>query len=293
MKILFAAPALDQLIESIEYFRSQPYTNDVHLDFNLEIVKTRYANAARYTGAHTPASVSKTDMEERLKSGFSLIDEANIFIDAGLTADLFDQLVNLMVRFDILAGSDGQTLVALRDKGSIDATALVRAGLVQNESFFTRLAEETDTDASLLAVIAENLARPVLTFHSAGFEAFVDVVGITRNTCPCCGNAPIMAVLDGEEGRRFLKCSLCHTRWEFSRIECPHCRHVEEKGARYLFYDDNDPHRVDVCDKCKRYVRTVDARKTQNRSLELEAETIATGYLDDMAMKRGYRQLPE
>jgi len=277
----------------MEYFRGQPYTNNVHLDFNLDIMKARHANTTRYLAAHTPDAVTKEAVEGRLKDGFSMVDEANVFVDAEISAELFDQLADLLARYDTIGGADAKTLVALREKGSIDVAGLIRASLSQNESFFTELAEETDTDASLLAVIGENLARPVLAFHATGMEGTVELLGDNRNTCPCCGNDPVMAMLDAESGRRFLKCSLCHTHWEFQRMECPHCGNREDGGAKYLFYDEEDPHRVDVCEECKRYVRTVDLRKTQNRTVVLDVEAIATGYLDDMAMKQGYLLLPE
>lgn len=88
----------------------------------------------------------------------------------------------------------------------------------------------------------------------------------TPRLCPLCGSRPLLGVLrpEGDGGKRFLLCSFCLQEWEFRRILCPTCgEEAEEKLPVYIAED--SPHiRVEACDTCKFYVRTVDLTKDGN-----------------------------
>jgi formate dehydrogenase accessory protein FdhE len=86
---------------------------------------------------------------------------------------------------------------------------------------------------------------------------------VTTRLCPLCGARPLLGVLrpEGDGGKRFLLCSLCVQEWEFRRILCPTCG--EEAEAKLPVYvAEQFPHiRVEACDTCKFYVRTIDLTK--------------------------------
>ena len=88
------------------------------------------------------------------------------------------------------------------------------------------------------------------------------LVGTTR-LCPLCGSRPLLGVLrpEGDSGKRFLLCSFCSQEWEFRRILCPTCgEEAEDKLPVYVAED--TPHvRVEACDTCKFYLRTIDLTK--------------------------------
>jgi FdhE protein len=46
---------------------------------------------------------------------------------------------------------------------------------------------------------------------------------------------------------------------------------------------------VDLCDKCKQYIKTVDTRKTASDP-DLNIEDIATMYLDILASEKGFKR---
>ena len=91
------------------------------------------------------------------------------------------------------------------------------------------------------------------------------LVGTSR-LCPVCGSRPLLGVLrpEGDGGKRFLVCSFCLQEWEFRRILCPTCgEEAEDKLPVYIAED--TPHvRVEACDTCKFYLRTIDLTKTGN-----------------------------
>lgn len=84
--------------------------------------------------------------------------------------------------------------------------------------------------------------------------------------CPLCGSRPLLGVLhpEGDGGKRFLLCSFCSQEWEFRRILCPTCgEEAEDKLPVYIA--EESPHvRVEACDTCKFYLRTIDLTKDGN-----------------------------
>jgi FdhE protein len=71
------------------------------------------------------------------------------------------------------------------------------------------------------------------------------------------------------------------------RIKCPFCGNEEQKTLAYFTVEEDERYRVEVCDNCKRYIKTVDFRKTNERA-DLEVEDIATIHLDMLANEEGY-----
>src|SRR3984893_50546 len=81
--------------------------------------------------------------------------------------------------------------------------------------------------------------------------------------CPLCSSAALLGVLrqEGDGGKRNLVCSFCLYEWDFRRILCPTCgEEAESKLPVYLA--EQFPHiRVEACETCRYYMRTVDLTK--------------------------------
>ncbi len=113
----------------------------------------------------------------------------------------------------------------------------------------------------------------------------------THSVCPFCGRKPCVGVLrpQGDGGSRSLICSFCLAEWQFRRILCPACG--EENHAKLPVFTANemDYVRVECCDTCKSYVKTVDL--TKNGLAEPLVDEIAAVPLDLWAQERGYSKL--
>jgi FdhE protein len=86
---------------------------------------------------------------------------------------------------------------------------------------------------------------------------------VTATLCPLCRSRPYLGVLrpEGDSGKRFLICSFCNQEWEFRRILCPTCGETAEPKLP-VYVPEQFPHlRVEACDTCKNYLRTVDLTK--------------------------------
>jgi FdhE protein len=109
--------------------------------------------------------------------------------------------------------------------------------------------------------LARGFLQPYAEFRAAQTSAAPIVV--TTRLCPLCGSRPLLGVLrpEGDGGKRFLVCSFCSHEWEFRRILCPTCGE-EAENKLPVYVAEQLPHiRVEACDTCKFYVRTVDLTK--------------------------------
>ncbi|MGH9742231.1 MAG: formate dehydrogenase accessory protein FdhE, partial [Candidatus Acidiferrum sp.] len=85
----------------------------------------------------------------------------------------------------------------------------------------------------------------------------------TPHACPLCGGQPLLGVLrlEGDGGKRFMVCSFCGYEWAFQRILCPTCGEVEEAKLP-VYVAEQFPHiRVEACESCKFFIRTIDLTK--------------------------------
>jgi FdhE protein len=78
--------------------------------------------------------------------------------------------------------------------------------------------------------------------------------------CPLCGARPLLGVLrpEGDGGKRFLLCSFCLREWEFRRIFCSTCGEETETKLPVYVAEQFPYIRVEACETCKFYLRTVD-----------------------------------
>jgi formate dehydrogenase accessory protein FdhE len=117
------------------------------------------------------------------------------------------------------------------------------------------------------------------------------IVDGAPSTCPVCGGRPITGVLrpEGDGAKKSLICMLCAHEWSFRRVYCPSCG--EEREPQMAFYSAPEiAHvRVDVCDTCHTYLKSVDLTKI---GLAVPVvDELATLPLDLWARTHGYEKL--
>lgn len=109
--------------------------------------------------------------------------------------------------------------------------------------------------------------------------------------CPFCGRKPVAGVLrqQGDGASRSLLCSLCLGEWEFRRIACPKCGEENNRKLSVYTAAEFPAVRVDCCDSCKTYIKTVDLTRT---GLAVPVvDEIAFAPLDLWAQEHAYRKL--
>jgi len=113
------------------------------------------------------------------------------------------------------------------------------------------------------------------------------------SACPFCGGAPQVSILhsrgEHDGGGRQLLCSTCGTTWPFRRILCASCGEQDERRLAYYHSPHFDHLRVDACDTCRHYVKTVDLTRLGNAVPVVDE--IAGAPLDLWARQRGYEKV--
>lgn len=110
-------------------------------------------------------------------------------------------------------------------------------------------------------------------------------------TCSVCASKPLCAVLrDQHHGaRRSLICSLCMHEWSFLRVACPACAEERFESLPVFTTENIANVRVDTCNACKHYVKTIDMTK-DGLAVPIVDE-LSTVSLDLWAKENGYFKL--
>jgi len=197
--------------------------------------------------------------------------------------------------------------------GPTAATALLRAAWPVNPPLGI---ETRDADAPLLAGPPADSGRdahatsapaarqpslsPFERFCASAFlQPFAEFLAdhaelptpqVRRPTCPYCGSPPQVGVLrpEGEGAKRSLICSFCRTEWDYLRIACLACDERREEKLRVYTTPKFEAVRVETCDTCKAYIKTVDLAR--NGLAVPEVDELAAIPLTLWADENGYQR---
>jgi formate dehydrogenase maturation protein FdhE len=119
----------------------------------------------------------------------------------------------------------------------------------------------------------------------------IEILDGTPSTCPLCGGKPAVGVLrsEGDGAKKSLICMLCAHEWLFRRIHCPACGEEREPQMAYYSAPEIAHVRVDVCDTCHTYLKSIDLTKTGLAVAVVDE--LATIPLDLWAREHGYEKL--
>ena len=157
------------------------------------------------------------------------------------------------------------------------------------EAYWEHAGKYDQQVGALAQFLARAFLQPYAEFRAAQTPRAPQVV--TVRVCPLCGSRPLMGVLrvEGDSGKRFLLCSFCSQEWEFRRILCPTCGE-EAEGKLPVYVAEQLPHiRVEACDTCQFYIRTVDLTK-DGHAIPL-VDDLAAIPLTLWAHEKGYSRL--
>ncbi len=148
--------------------------------------------------------------------------------------------------------------------------------------------QEAEDQIDLVELFLEESLRPELEVIAKQYAERVYKSDWSEGYCPICGKEPkIGEIRKEEDGKRYLFCHQCGFKWYFNRIKCPFCGNDEQHSLAYFEVEGDERYRVDVCNKCWRYIKTVELPKSSEEP-NLDVEDIATLHLDMIAYEEGY-----
>jgi FdhE protein len=168
----------------------------------------------------------------------------------------------------------------------VDMKKLLREG--GTEEKVEKIAEESGLDRKLLYFLIHNSRKPSIEAEVEHLRAEIDPEKWLKGHCPICGSLPDLSLLKEEVGKRYLVCSYCSSQWRIERLVCPFCDNREQNSIHYLFGEEEEAFRIDLCEKCRQYIKTIDLRIIDSPDPVLE--DLATLHLDILASQKGYKR---
>jgi FdhE protein len=171
-------------------------------------------------------------------------------------------------------------------------------GTVEPRRCQTALAGGRDDDlahiASTIGVGTETLRfalgqvmKPIIERKAEGLAPLIAGLRWHRGYCPLCGSMPELSFLKGDEGQRWLRCSLCGHSWRFVRLACPFCEMEKHESLQVYYIAGREQERVEVCNECGRYVPCLDLRGRFDGAV-LEVAALGLVHLDLLAQEKGH-----
>ncbi len=150
-----------------------------------------------------------------------------------------------------------------------------------------------DSDADTPDPLKEFLTRAFLQPYAEFIVGTMLPPTLLMTTCRCprCNSLPLLGILrqEGDGGKRSLQCSFCSQEWEFRRIFCAKCGE-EREDKLPVYIAELFPHvRVESCETCKHFLRTVDLTKDGN-AVPL-VDDLAALPLSFWAEEQGYQRI--
>ncbi|MBI2755999.1 MAG: formate dehydrogenase accessory protein FdhE [Chloroflexi bacterium] len=230
---------------------------------------------------------------ETLAAGVPLLHQEPVHVDVVYAGDLFGRLVNALAGLES-APQGVDAVIAAATSGLIDPHTLFREAFVQHFDHLAEMAIVAGADPDLLTVLARLAVSPLLRAYA---DMLAPIVGAAiagtdgsrwrRGFCLVCGAWPALGELRGLELQRHLRCGACGTSWPALRLECVFCGTEDFRQLRALQAEDERRLRVEVCDRCHRYLKVLNAFDPTPSYL-VALEDVASAHLDAAAVERGF-----
>ena len=240
----------------------------------------RYPFAAEILGFFIPIARFQSEMREQL--GSNLRTSLSPGVDSELNRE---ELSELSSRFELF-------LSVVEAHGPEQLAQQSRALRAREKEFWAELLSRSwialspsDPEGFLAQAFLQPYAQ--LLRSAAPPRPALQAYAI----CPFCHRKPVVGVLRqmGDGAARSLVCGFCLNEWEFRRIVCPGCGEENDQKLPVFTAADFDYIRLDCCDSCKTYIKTVDL--TLNGHADPIVDELASAPLDLWVHDRGYAKL--
>ena len=274
------AKMLKDALKTIEKYKSiTPHYGEL-LDILEEILIMR--EEYRRKSERNIFPIDEELMDKKIAGGLPLIDFSSGNFDLSEPKQYFLALLEIAEK---RVPGETKDIVQMVQDGSFNFEKLICDSF---SSLHEDIPDEVDEDViDLVDLFLEESLRPALEKVAEKYGKVIIETGWAEGYCPICGKEPKIGEIREEEGRRFLFCTQCGFEWRFRRIKCPFCGNEEQQTLAYFTIEGEEKYRVDVCHECKRYIKIVDFRESDEEA-NLDVEDIATLHLDMLANEEGY-----
>jgi FdhE protein len=227
----------------------------------------------------TPIEIAPDVLSIKIEEGFPLISVRDFAIDFKSATSLLQSICRISINDNGGYKETATALLIAIEKDQLDVKRLFSSILDGDASFINELSETDKIDKNVLGVMTYYSIQPALNLSAEQLSTYLDPDNpIEKGYCPICGSFPGLSTLEGE-GQRFQYCHFCWLKWPSKRLCCPFCENQDSRSLHYFYSESEIGYRVDVCDKCKKYIKTIDLRKIRH-PLYPPLEQVTTLHLD-------------
>ncbi|OGP68279.1 MAG: hypothetical protein A2169_02445 [Deltaproteobacteria bacterium RBG_13_47_9] len=234
-----------------------------------------------------PIQIKKEWKELLTKEGFSLIQRQDFPINIESSVSLFMTLCRIAKNITPLMDEQVKKIEEGIENKGLDLENLLKEGI--SEQKVEKTADELGLDKKVFSFLIHASIKPSIEAGVDQLRSEIDPETWLKSNCPVCGSFPFLSLLKEAVGKRYLLCSFCGYQWRFDRRLCPSCNNKEQETLHYFCGEGEETCRIDLCDKCHQYIKTIDLRETEDADLLLE--DLATLHLDLIAIEKGYKKI--
>jgi FdhE protein len=220
------------------------------------------------------------------KEGFSLMQKEDFPLDIEASAKLFQTLCQIGREANPHMAEQVKKIQDAIDNQRIDLKQLLKEGL--KEQRIEQVADEFGFDKKVFRFLIQKTIQPSIEASIKQLGSELDPETWLKGYCPLCGSLPSLSLLKEEVGKRYLLCPYCGYQWRIDRIFCPFCGNREQESLHYFYGEGEEIYRIDLCDKCHQYIKTIDYRELKESDPALE--DLATLHLDILASQKGFKR---
>ena len=254
------------------------------LDFYLKVREAQ--DKAKAALKIEPIHVRKGWKDLLAKEGFPLLEKKDFPLDTETSLSLFQSLCRIGSETNPAMAEQGKKIQENIENKTLDVKKLFQEGVEDQK--IEEITNRLELDKRIFVFLIYNSVRPSIEaaveqlLHEINTETWV------KSSCPICGALPHLSLLKEEVGKRYLLCSYCGYPWRTDRLSCPFCNNKEQEALHYFYGEGEKIYRIDLCDKCHQYIKTIDTRTIGDEDMTLE--DLATLHLDLLASEKGYKR---
>ncbi len=234
-----------------------------------------------------PIQLSPETIAHRLQEGLPLVEVSKLRFDTAAGASLITQICRLIATHGTEIQDSAEKIAEALDRREFEPQQLFKGLLEDQDAYLPTTADRIGVDRKHLAFIGYHSIQPAVELCAVQLATHLDTDTVRRRSgCPICGSTPGLALL-AHEGRRVLCCSFCRHQWRAPRVFCALCENTRAGQLHYFFSEEEKDLRVDVCDHCRQYLKSVDTREL-TRPVFPPLEQVASLHLDMIAAEKGY-----
>ncbi len=211
---------------------------------------------------------------DRLAAGIPQIEFGDLRIEESPFINLYSEITNVLIR-------DAEGPSSDKEEPQPEEIFVTTLEIFNRGTPLVGVAASDD----LLSTASGLALAPYLQLASEYLMPRINKSAWHRGHCPVCGGSPSFAVVQAEPDFRTLLCSRCNGEWLFRRLGCPFCL---ERDYQTYYVAENGEYRLYVCEKCNRYLKTIDRQASGSEERCLPVENMITFSMDIAAREKGW-----